>query len=327
MVRIALRKTLLPALLAPLLAVPATYAQTTPLTEPLTVVVPYAPGGASDRAARIVADGLQGKLGVSVIVENKTGAGGRIAAQYLKTVGADKNVMVLANPATMVVAPLVYESLAYDPDKDLQPVSMVTQYGFGVAVSAQNPIKDLAGLIDWAKKHPGEFNIGVPATGSLPHFFGLMLAEKTGTSAEIIGYRGSAPLITDLIGGAVPVAIDTLDVLTKQHEGKRIRILATSGKEREGNLKDVPTFDEAGVPLQAAGWNAFFASAAMPADKVAMLGKAIKEVTSDPSVQKTLLQSDLIPVVADAPETAEMIRSFRQQWEPVVRDSKFVVTK
>src|SRR5690606_35238213 len=188
--------------------------------ETLTVVVPYAPGGASDRAARIVSDGLHKKLGIPIVVENKTGAGGRIAAQYVKSTAAEKNVLILANPAVMVVAPLVFNDIPYKPDTDFQAVSMVTEYGFGVAVSADSDIQTMDQLIAWAKEHPGAFNIGVPATGSLPHFFGLMLSQQIGSKGEIIGYRGSAPVITDLIGGVLPLAIDTLDVLTSQHQGQ-----------------------------------------------------------------------------------------------------------
>ncbi|NYT35598.1 ABC transporter substrate-binding protein [Allopusillimonas soli] len=320
-------KAALPCVLSALMLAGSAQADTPALKEPLTLVVGYAPGGASDRAARIVGEALQKKLGVSVVVENKTGAGGRIAAQYVKSAPADKNVLILGNPAVMVVAPLVFEKLEYDAVKDFQPVSMVTQYGFGVAVSADNDIKDMQGLVKWAKENPGKFNIGVPATGSLPHFFGLMLADRMGVKGEIVGYRGSAPAITDLIGGVIPVAIDTLDVLTRQHEGKRIRILATSGKEREKALPDVPTFTDEGIDLVASGWNAFFASASMPADKVKMLGQAIKAVTAEPSVRQTLVQNDLIPVSADAVESGKLIDAFRSQWEPVVKASGFVVTK
>jgi tripartite-type tricarboxylate transporter receptor subunit TctC len=304
-------------------------AQDTPpkLSAPLTIVVGYAPGGATDRAARIVATGLQAKLGVPVVVENKTGAGGRIAAQHVKNAGPNDNTLLLGNPAVMVVAPLVFDSLPYDAAQDFQPVSMATEYGFGVAVSADSQIKDMQGLVAWAKANPDKFNIGVPATGSLPHFFGLMLSKQIGAEGQIIGYRGSAPVITDLIGGAVPVAIDTLDVLTRQHQGNRIRVLATSGQAREASLPDVPTFKQAGIDLQAAGWNTFFASSAMPKDKAAMLGEAIKSVTADPGVRKNLQENDLIPVSANAQETGKLVDAFRAQWAPVVKASGFVVTK
>ncbi|GHC42622.1 hypothetical protein GCM10010096_11840 [Alcaligenes pakistanensis] len=320
-----LRATVTSCLLSGLLFTGASHAAAS--SETLTVVVPYAPGGASDRAARIVSDGLHKKLGIPIVVENKTGAGGRIAAQYVKSTAADKNVLILANPAIMVVAPLVFNDIPYKPDSDFQAVSMVTEYGFGVAVSADSDIKTMDQLISWAKEHPGAFNIGVPATGSLPHFFGMMLSQQIGSKGEIIGYRGSAPVITDLIGGILPVAIDTLDVLTAQHQGKRIRILATSGSEREAALPDVPTLKQSGVELEASGWNAFFAPASMPADKVTQLGEAIKEVTSDPALQETLLKNELIPVSADAEQTRTRIEAFRQQWAPVIQASGFKVTQ
>src|SRR5690606_5332267 len=143
MFKLIVRPALLACFAAALGIAGAARAEAPKLKEPLTVVVGYAPGGASDRAARIVGEALQERLGVSVIVENKTGAGGRIAAQYVKSAPADKNVVLLGNPAVMVVAPLVFESLDYDPVKDFRPVSMVTQYGFDVAVSADSTVTDM----------------------------------------------------------------------------------------------------------------------------------------------------------------------------------------
>ncbi|MCC2596971.1 ABC transporter substrate-binding protein [Pusillimonas sp. MFBS29] len=327
MIKNALRAALLPCILLASCAVGAAQTSTAKLSSPVTIVVGYAPGGATDRAARIVASGLQSKLGVPIIIENRTGAGGRIAAQHVKNAAPDDNILLLGNPAVMVVAPLVFDSLPYDAQKDFQPVSMVTEYGFGVAVSADSQIKTMQALVDWAKSNPEQFNIGVPATGSLPHFFGLMLADQIGTEGQIVGYRGSAPVITDLIGGAVPVAIDTLDALTQQHLGKRIRILATSGEVREAALPEVPTFTQAGIDLKASGWNTFFASSSMPDDKAAMLGEIIKSVTADPAIRKKLHDGDLIPVSANAQETGKLVDAFRAQWAPVVTASGFVVTK
>ncbi len=294
-------------------------------SDPLSIVVGYPPGGASDRAARIVADQLQRKLDVSVVVENKTGAGGRVAAQLVKGQNPAQDTLMLGNPAVMLVAPLVFKNLPYDAYADFKPVSMVTQYGFGVAVSADSPIQSLAELIAWVKENPQEFNVGVPATGSLPHFFALMLAEHIGQPVQVIGYRGSAPVLTDLMGGTLHIAIDTLDVLTRQHLGERIRILATSGQAREPDLPKVPTFIQSGIDLSAAGWNTFFAPATMADDKVAALGGVIREIMADPGVQKTLLDGDLIPVVADAAQTADAIAEFRAQWDPVIRDSGYQV--
>ncbi|HYG45181.1 MAG TPA: Bug family tripartite tricarboxylate transporter substrate binding protein [Bordetella sp.] len=298
-----------------------------PLDGPLTIVVGYPPGGSSDRIARLVAERLKDRVGVSVIVENKTGAGGRISAQLLRNAGADQNVLLLGNPAVMVVAPLVYADPGYDAQRDFKPVSLVSSYKFALAVSADSPRKDMKALRAWLKDNPDRFTVGVPATGSLPHFFALMLGDEIGQQAEVVGYRGSGPLISELIGGILPQAIDTLDTLLPQHQGGRVRILATSGTEREAALADVPTFREAGIDLAADGWNAFFAPAAMPQNKVERLARDIADVMRDPAMQQAVRAANLEPVSADAAQTAQALAAYRKQWEPVVRESGFKATQ
>ena len=299
---------------------PAAWAQS---GGPLRIVVPYSAGGSSDRAARIVADKLGPRLGQTVIVENKTGAGGRLAAQQLRGAGADQNVLILANPAVMVVAPLVFKDNGYDPDKDFQPVSQVSDYEFGLAVSTAVPVKELSHLLAWLRSNPTQANFGVPATGSLPHFFALMTGEKAQIQAQVVGYRGSAPLISDLIGGQVPVAFDTLDTLLPQHEGGKLRILASSGAKRSPFSKDIPTYKESGLDLVATGWNALFAPAAMPKAKVDRLGAAIQAVMKDPDTQRKFADAKMTPVSATPAQTATMLKAYRAQWAPVVQKSGY----
>ena len=289
----------------------------------LRLVVPYAPGGSSDRAARLVADKLGPKLGQTVVVENRTGAGGRLAAQQLKNAPASQNVLMLANPAIMVVAPLVFKDNGYDPDKDFQPVSQVTEYEFGLAVASAVPVKELSHLLAWLRANPAQANFGVPATGSLPHFFALMTGEKAAVKAQVVGYRGSAPLISDLIGGQLPVAFDTFDTLLPQHEGGKIRILASSGAKRSQFAKDIPTYKESGLDLVATGWNAFFAPAAMPAAQVQRLSTAIREVMAEPDLQRKFVDARMTPVASTAAQTATMLKAYRAQWAPVVRQSGY----
>lgn len=288
---------------------------------PLKIIVGYSPGGASDRAARLVGDALRDKLGVTVVVENKTGAGGRIAAQSFKTTPASENALMIGNPAINVVAPIVYKEAGYDPHKDFVPVAHVTNYDFGVAVGPNHPAKTMAELMSWLKANPQQANFGVPATGSLPHFFALMLADTAKVSAQVVGYRGSAPLITDVIGGQVPVGVDTLDSLAPQHAGGKLRMLAVSGDKRNADAKDVPTLREQGIDLAADGWNAFFAPASMPADRVKLLGNAIRELMADPQMQAKFRAANMEPVVAGPDETAKMLAAFRAKWEPVVKKS------
>src|SRR4051812_8636784 len=185
----------------------------------LRLVTGFAPGGATDRVARIVADKLQARLGIPVIVENKTGAGGRIAAQQVKAPPPGQHVLMLATPAVMVVAPLVFKDNGYDPERDFVPVSHVNDYDFAVAVGPAVPVKELSHLIAWLRANPTQANFGVPATGSLPHFFALMMGEQAKVTPQVVGYRGSAPLISDLVGGQLPVAVDTFDTQLPHHEG------------------------------------------------------------------------------------------------------------
>lgn len=289
----------------------------------LRLIVPYAPGGSSDRVARIVGDRLGAKLGQTVVVENKTGAGGRLAAQQVRTSLANQNVLLLANPAIMVVAPLVFKDVGYDPEADFQPVSIVSDYEFGLAVGSAVPVKELSHLLAWLRSNPAQANFGVPATGSLPHFFALMVSDKAKVKGQVVGYRGSGPLMTDLIGGQVPVAFDTLDSLLPQAEAGKIRILAASGARRSSFAPDVPTFKEAGLDLAANGWNTFFAPKGMPKAQVDKLAQAIQAVMRDPDTQKLFKDSKLSPVVSSPAQTAAAIKAYRAQWAPVVRQSGY----
>ena len=294
-----------------------------PLDGPLHIVVGYPPGGATDRVARIVGDKLQAKLGVSVIVENKPGAGGRLAAQQVKSTPENQNVIMVANPAVMVIAPLVFNDTMYDPERDFVPVSHVNDYEFALSVSAAVPVRELSHLLAWMRANPQQANFGVPATGSLPHFFALMIGDKARVRAEVVGYRGSGPLITDLISGQVPIAIDTFDVVVPQHDAGKLRILAMSGATRSPYAPSVPTFKEAGLDLVATGWNAFFAPASMPPAKVARLAQAIREVMQDPDTVRKFNDARMTPVASTQAQTAAMLKAFRAQWAPVVRKSGY----
>jgi tripartite-type tricarboxylate transporter receptor subunit TctC len=290
---------------------------------PLRIVVGYPPGGSSDRVARIVGEKLQAKLGVPVLVENKTGASGRLAAQQVKATPAGQNVLMLANPAVMVVAPLAFKDNGYDAERDFVPVSHVNDYEFAVVVGTAIPVRELPHLLAWLRANPGKANFGVPATGSLPHFFGLMTAEKAKVDAQVVGYRGSAPLMTDLMGGQVAVAFDTFDTVLSQHEAGKIRILAVSSEKRSPHAPNIPTFKEAGLNLVAAGWNTFFAPASMPKDKVERLAKAIREVMLDPDTVRKFNDAKMTPVASTPAQTEAMLKAFRAQWAPVVQKSGY----
>lgn len=311
------------ALIAALALAAGTAAAQPLLDGPLRIVVGYAPGGSTDRVARIVGDKLQQKLGVPVVVENKTGAGGRLAAQQVKATPANQNVIMVANPAVMVVAPLVFKDNGYEPDRDFVALSHVNDYEFGLAVATAVPVRELSHLLAWLRANPDKANFGVPATGSLPHFFALMTGDKAGVKAQVIGYRGSGPLITELVGGQLPVAFDTFETQLPQHEGGKLRVLAVSGTKRSPYAPTVPTFRESGLDLVATGWNAFFAPATMPRDKAAALANAIRDVMRDPDTQRRFTDARMTPVVSTQAQTGAMLKAYRAQWGPVVQKSGY----
>jgi len=293
------------------------------LDSPLKLVVGYAAGGASDRGARLLAEALKDRLGVPVLVENKTGAGGRLSAQLVKATPADQNVLLVGNPAINVVAPLVAPSVGYDPIRDFVPVAMISRYEFAVAVGAAVPVKAFSHLVAWLRANPEQANVGVPATGSLPHFFSLMIGQKAGIKPQVIGYRGSAPLATDLLGGQIPVAVDTLDSLQTLHDTGKLRILAVGAAARVPEAPQLPTLKESGLDLVADGWNALFAPASMPPARVRLIARAIEETMKDPSLQSKFRAAKMTPVVASQAQSTRLLADFRATWEPVIKASGF----
>ncbi len=286
----------------------------------LKIIVPYAPGGSSDIVARVIADKLKDILGQAVIVENKPGAGGRIGTEYAKHQPADGSSMLVMNPALFVVSPLVYSKLAYDPDLDFKPVSQVQIYHFVLSVPANSPIKDLKGLMEWLKKNPKQANYGSPAAGSLPHFFGLMIGKYAGVEMVHVSYNGSGPLITALMGGHIPMGVDTYDAQSRYHPDK-IRILATAGSSRKH--PDIPTFKELGYEIEGVGWNGIVVPAKTPQAVVNMLSEAIVKVVKMPDVKEKLEQIGAEATGTTAEEFAMIIKRDRERWGPIIKASGF----
>jgi tripartite-type tricarboxylate transporter receptor subunit TctC len=288
---------------------------------PIKIIVPYPAGGGSDAQARLIADKLKDLLGQTVVVENKTGAGGRVGTEYAKGLPADGTSMLMMNPALFVVNPFVLSKLPYDPDKDFVPISQTTVYQFVCSVPASSPIKDVKGLMEWLKKNPKEANFGSPATGSLPHFFGLMISKHAGVEMVHASYNGSAPLVTALIGGQIPMGVDTYDVQSPHHPDK-IRILATAGSSRKN--PDIPTFKELGYKeIEGVGWNGIVVPAGTPKPVVDKLSQAIVKAIQMPDVAEKIrnMGSD---VTGTTPEAfAQIIKQDRDKWGPVIKASGF----
>ena len=288
---------------------------------PIKIIVPYPAGGGSDVIARLIADKMKDLLGQTVIVENKPGAGGRIGTEYAKGQPADGSSMLVINPALFVVNPFVFSKLPYDPDKDFEPVSQIMVYQFVLSVPASSPIKDVKGLMEWIKKNPKQANYGSPAAGSLPHFFGLMISKYAGVEMVHASYSGSAPLVTALIGGQIPIGIDTYDAQSAYHPDK-IRILATAGATRKH--PNIPTFKELGYKdIEGEGWNGIVVPAKTPKPIIDKLNQAIIKAVKMPDVKQKIEQlgSDVTGTTAE--EFAKIIKQDREKWGPIIKASGF----
>ena len=288
---------------------------------PIKIIVPYTAGGSSDIVGRLIADKLKDILGQTVIVENRPGAGGRIGTEYAKGQPADGSSMLVMNPALFVVSPLVYSKLPYDPDNDFKPVSQVQVYQFVLSVPASSPIKDVKSLMEWIKKNPQQANYGSPAAGSLPHFFGLMVGKYAGVEMVHVSYNGSGPLITALIGGQIPMGVDTYDAQSQYHPDK-IRILATAGTSRKH--PDIPTFKELGYKdIEGVGWNGIVVPSKTPQAVIDKLSQAIVKAIKMPDVTQKLQQLGADATGTIAEEFARIIKQDREKWGPIIKASGF----
>ncbi len=291
--------------------------------EPIRIVFPFAAGGSGDALARLIAEHLRVALNQPVIVENRTGAQGRIGVQAVKAAAPDGKTLLLTPVAPMSVYAHVYKALTYDPVRDFQPISQVATFDFALAVGPQVPAKSLKELVDWVKANPGEGSYGTPAAGTLPHFFAVQFARTAGLDLRHVGYRGSAAALTDLVGGQIPIVVTTTSDVLEQHKGGRIRVLATSDRARSPFLLDVPTFREAGYDIEGAGWYGVYAPAATPADVVDRLNAAIVAAVNAPATKERLLAFGLVPTGTSATELAKIQQADSELWAPAVKASGF----
>jgi tripartite-type tricarboxylate transporter receptor subunit TctC len=291
--------------------------------ETVRIVFPFAPGGSGDALARLIAEHLRAALKQPVIVENRTGAQGRLGVQAVKAAAPDGNTILLTPVAPMSVYQHVYKALAYDPIADFAPVSQAATFDFAVAAGPQVPAASLAELVAWVKADPARGSYGTPAAGSLPHFLAVSFASATGLDLRHVGYRGSAAALTDLIGGQIPILVTTTADVLESHKAGRIKVLATSDSARSPFLKEVPTLKEAGFNLVATGWYGVFAPAGTPAAVVARLSAGVAGAVQSPPVKERLLAFGLVPTGTTAAELGRIQKADSALWSPAVKASGF----
>jgi len=281
------------------------------------------PAGASlDTMTRLVADKMRISLGQPVVVENRPGAAGQIAMSAVKAAPPDGLTLVMTPLVTVVTAPHV-QDLPYDAFADFAPVAHAADFLFAFGMGPATPAKDLREYVALVKQDARYGNYASAATGSLPHFFSLLFAERAGLKLNHIGYKGTAQAMIDLLGGQIAAFMGTVSDVGPQHKAGKVRAVATSGAQRSQHLPDVPTFKELGYDIEGAGWYAAYAPAKTPKDVVDRLSTAIIEALKSPDVREKLDNFGMEPTGFGPAELARIHRADYDKWGPVIRASGF----
>jgi tripartite-type tricarboxylate transporter receptor subunit TctC len=293
---------------------------------PLTkIIFPFAPGGGGDTLLRILADQLQPLLDRSFIVENRTGADGVIGIRAVKNASPDGTTLLATTGPTMYLLPMVETNPSFDTTKDFTPVSLLARFEFGIVAGPGADAKDFEGLVAWLKANPGKAAFGVPSNGTIPHFAGSKLEQALGISMTRVPYRGSAPIVTDLVGGHLPFGIITIADAMPQHQAGTIRILAVTSATRSPFLPDVPTLKENGIDLVADAWYGMWLPAGSSTAFARQLSDAISTVLARPEVKEKLLQLGLIPVGSTPDVLAQQLAADTALWQPIVKATGYKI--
>jgi len=302
-------------------------AQATSLTldRAARLIVGYPPGGPTDSIARLVAERLRGVYAPQVIVENRPGAAGRLGVEAAKAAAPDGTTILISPATVLTIFPHVYpRTTRYDALVDFAPVTPVCASPYALAVRGDHPARDLAGFAEWARRQRGPAPFGSPAAGAGPHFVGLKAARALGIELTHVPYRGTAPLLQDLLGGQVPIISLQVGDVAELHRAGQARILGVSSEARLLALPDVPTFAELGQPdLTGEEWWGFLLPARTPQPVVDGLHAAILAAVATRDLREALARQQFRIFTRSPGEFSALIRAERDAWAPVVRASGF----
>jgi tripartite-type tricarboxylate transporter receptor subunit TctC len=312
------RRALLLALALPLLGAPAA-AQVPP--RPIKLVVPFAPGGGQDAIARYLATELAGRLGTSVMVENKAGAGGVLAADAVAKAPADGTVLLLASGGAISIAPHLQPKLPYQPAQDFAPVAMVADTPMVVAVRTASPYRNLTDLVQAAKAQPGHVTYASTGNGTVSHLTGELLAQGAGVKVTHVAYKGASPAIVDLLSGQVAAIVTSAASIEAMVEGGKARVLATFTQGPLASLPGVPTVQQAiGVAgLAVPVWSGVLAPAKAPRALLERLSSEVLAICRLPQTQQRLRQSGAEATCAGSADFGRVIAEDGERWKQVVQ--------
>jgi tripartite-type tricarboxylate transporter receptor subunit TctC len=305
------------AALAPALA----GAQPFPQARPLTLVVPFAAGGGTDALARELARPLAEKLGVSVVVENRGGGGGSIAAHQVAQAKPDGHTLLFVT-STFVTVAATDRKLPYDVTRDFAPIAMLGHGPLLLVVNPETGITSVPGLVEAARRKPDSLNYVSAGPGSINHLSGELFVQRTGAKMTHVPYKGSGPATMDLIGGQAQVFFATVPTILGQVKGGKVRLIATTGKARTKLFPDTPTVMEAGVKSFDVGtWWGIVGPRDLPAETVALLNKAINESTAGEALAKRFADEGAERFAGTPAEFGSAIRQELEGWKKVVQDA------
>ena len=306
------------ALLGLAMAAPA---QTFP-NKPMKIVVPQAPGGASDALSRIIAQKLSEKYGQQVVVENKAGAGGNIGTAEAAKAPADGHTLLLGYVGTHVINPHLYKDLPWHPVRDFVPVATLAAVPFVAVVSPEQPIRNTQELVALARKEGGNLTFASAGNGSVNHLLGELFASATGVKMTHVPYKGAGPALTDTMGGRVALSFTSLPSAVGHIKGGKLRAIAVTSAARSESMPEIPTLAESGLPgFDVNPWFGLLVPAGTPQGVVNQLNRDINEALATADVKDKFSKQGAVPLIMSPAQFAEQLRADLAKWEKVVRDS------
>ena len=294
---------------------PALQAQDKP---PLKIMVGFPPGGSADILARMLAEALREDFG-TIVVENKPGAGGRIALNAVKVAKPDGQTVIVLPSGPMVLVPHVYKKLDYDAVNDFTPVSQIARFQFGVVSGPASNVKNVAEMVAKAKMDAGKSSYGTPGAGTLPHFMGVLMEQSAGISLNHVPFQGGAPANNALLGGHIDYKFDVVSETAEMHRAGKARIIAVTGSQRDPQVPEVPTLKEAGVNMEATAWFAMYGPAGLKGEAFTRLEKAMMKITRSPVMKEKMTKLGYEPIGSSSAELAAAQKVDLARWEKPIK--------
>lgn len=314
------RRALAPALLS-LCTIRGASAETWP-TRAITWIVPFTPGGITDKSARLVGQGLGTRVGQQVVIENRPGAGGSIGTEAAARAAPDGQTILYGTQGTLAVNPVLYRNLRYDPQRDLVGVHGLTWSPNLIVANPDRPFRDMRSLVAHARAHPGEVTYATSGIGTGTHLAAELFQIVTNTRMTNVPYNGSAPALNDVAAGRVDIMFDYVVSTRAQIEAGRLRPLAITGRERLTTLPNVPTIGEAGFPEAESGsWSGIYAPAATPAPIVARMAQELGAVLSEARVRDTLAATGSTPFMISGDALREHLVQETLRWRRIIEQA------